>query len=85
MQNYNWGLALNESIGLQSDKLEMLMMFYCRKAEGRIIVTEFELIVRLHTSFRFFDKRNRIGIMRDLRTDWKGYVARKAGIPPSVR
>ena len=76
---------MNESIGLQSDKLEMLMMFYCRKAEGRIISNEFEIIIRLHTTFRLFDKKMKIGIMRDMKTDWKGYVTRKVGIPPSIR
>jgi hypothetical protein len=31
---------------------EVLMLFYCRKAEGRILEKEFELIVRCHSNFR---------------------------------
>ena len=55
-QHYNWGFRLALDPHLPDDeKLSTLFAFYCQHARDRLILQEFEQIVKKHSSFRHLD------------------------------
>ena len=58
-QMFNWGVALTADVGMENDRVDLLMLTYGRTSPNRITLTEFELIILKHTSFKHMDKKER--------------------------
>ena len=56
---YNWGLALTQEFGLEQDRIELLVLIYGKTVPNRLNLTEFELLVLKHTSYKALEKQER--------------------------
>ena len=56
---YNWGLALTQQFGLEQDRIELLILVYGKTVPNRLKLSEFELIILKHTSYKALEKQER--------------------------
>ena len=56
---YNWGLALTQQFGLEQDRIELLILVYGKTVPNRLKLSEFELVVLKHTSYKALEKQER--------------------------
>jgi hypothetical protein len=77
-QMFNWGLSLSVDIGLETDRLELLILSYGKTVPKKITVKEFETILLKHTKFREInDKRLRKDKWLDLLASFKLHATSK--------
>ena len=58
-QLYNWGLTLAMDMGLNTDKVELLLMIYSKKMPRRITLPDFEKFMKEHSTWRHIKKRRK--------------------------
>jgi hypothetical protein len=56
---YNWGLALIQEIGLEQDRIQILILVYGQTVPNRLNLKEFESVVLKHTDYRCLAKSDR--------------------------
>ena len=57
-QLYNWGLTLALDLGLNTDKLELLLMLFSKKMPRRITLPDFEKFIKEHSTWRKIKSRS---------------------------
>jgi hypothetical protein len=79
-QLYNWGVALIADLGLESDRVDLLLLTYGRTSPNRITLMEFELIIMKHSNLTTFEKKERRQKWIDLLASFKIQAGRPRGV-----
>ena len=83
-QLYNWGLTLAMDMGLNTDKVELLLMIYSKKMPRRITLPDFEKFMKEHSTWRHIKKRREERKWLDLMASFKIHQVKKEGYPDSI-
>ena len=70
-QMYNWGVALTADLGMESDRVDLLILTYGRTSPNRITLNEFKIIILKHSSHKKLEKRERKVKWIDLMASFK--------------
>jgi hypothetical protein len=71
-------------VGLNADKLELLLLIYSRKMPRRCTFSDFEIIIRYHSNYRFLNSYQKKSKWLDLIASFKIHSVRKEGYPDSI-
>jgi C-terminal processing protease CtpA/Prc len=71
-------------IGLNADKLELLLALYSKKMPRRIVQEDFDKIILQHSTFKNIEPRLKNKKLIDLNSSFKIHTVRKPGFPNSI-